>query len=234
MTKPVKYDFGTNCRESTIENTDETAAVDDHNMDIDHTEETNADVVGLSVLQKLGSLSVAHHNPKINPSFMESVRLCAVTTRPFRGYNQDKDLITYNTRGLWSNMLSVTEMINHFAPGNPREGRNILKAKLLENPNILRYWLPRMNRGNGVYSIYQFCFGSDGNYKMITSLYKQFGMIPPVNHMKRSRNKQNRANVFSQVFLFFGGECFIISEKCLAFDNFRSNFMNNLCNFYFY
>lgn len=232
LTKSVKCSFSTNFRESAIENTDEnTASVDDHNMEIDPNEETNADVVGLSVIQKLGSLSVAHHNPKINPSFMEAVRLSAVTSKPFRGYNQQNDLITYNTRGLWSNMLSVTEMINHFSPGNPREGRNILKAKLSENPAILRYWLPRMNRGNAAYNIYQFSFDSDGNYKLIKSLYKQFGMIPPVNHVKRSRTKQNRSNVFSQVLLFFGGECFIISEKCLAFDDFRSIFMNNLCNF---
>ena len=213
LTKPFKYDFDLNPRESAIESTVETAAVDDFNMDIEETEEMNTDVADLPVLQMLGSLSVALHKPKINPSFRDSVELCSVTSKPFRGYNQKSDLITYNTRGLWSNMLSVTEMVNHFSPGNPREGRKILKAKLSENPAILRYWLPRMNRGNAVYNIHQFSFDSDGNYRLIANLYKQFNLTPPVNHNKRSRTRQNKSNVFSQVISFSGGECFIISEK---------------------
>ncbi len=221
LTKPFRYDFGPNSRESAIESIDDTAAVDDLNMDVEGTEEMNAELVHLPVLQKLGSLSVALHKPKINPSFMESVQLSAVTSRPFRGYNQNDDLITYNTRGLWSNMLSVTEMINHFSPGNPREGKKILEAKLSDNPAILEYWLPRMNRGNTGYNIYQFSFDNDGNYKTIKSLYRKFGLTPPVNHIKRPRTRQNKnkSNVFSQVISFSAGECFIIVGKIPGFQS---------------
>jgi hypothetical protein len=129
----------------------------------------------MKLCSQLNRVNINVHNPKHFPNHQESLLLMESTDVPFRGLTEDGTCCqTYNTNGNWENILSVTEMIMHFAPGNPRLGRTILEDKIKDNPEVVKGWMKNVRSGiEEEYSIFQFSYDSKGNFKLIKKAMKK-------------------------------------------------------------
>ncbi len=132
----------------------------------------------LPIVPMIASLSI---NKLVNkseyPSFEASIQLAKDLNTPFRGYDCSGRLITYNAQGDWRRMLSITEILNHLSPNNPKEGREMLKEKILSEPDVGLKWVslykdPANSNQN---SMFNFCFNTFGNFKIVKQTLVSLG-----------------------------------------------------------
>ena len=169
-------------------------------IEVDKVEENIDGVVNntgyLNVIPVMGALNMNKDiiRPEY-PSYQMSLQMLNEITTPFRGYDNSGSLITYNSQGDWRKMLSVSEVICHLAPGNPRQGRKLLLEKLLSEPDVALKWMKnRKDPNQSLPTMFNFICGTGGSFRLIKKalITQGFQVINHRDLMVVGEEKQKR------------------------------------------
>lgn len=150
--------------------TDDTFTGDAGEVEDNNTDYTYVQDKYLPIVPMIASLNINKEEDKPEyPSYETSIQLAKELNTPFRGYDLSGRLVTFNAQGDWRRMLSVTEIVNHLSPSNPKEGREMLREKILSEPDVALGWVslykdPKTVSQN---SMFNFCFNTFGNFKIV-------------------------------------------------------------------
>ncbi len=78
------------------------------------------------------------------------------TNEPFIGKTAKGFEKTYNIKGNFKNMLSLTEIIMHLAPGNPKKGLEILETEIKKDKDIAVTWAEKGRKEDEKLTPYHF------------------------------------------------------------------------------
>ena len=183
--------------EKTDDIDEKTDDIDEKTDDIDENEKTDSNEavyktemkteVHQSLCRFLYRSSLNHSNNFGILLFEESIVLAANTDRPFLGKDKNGKIITYNTKGDWTKMLSFVEILNHFEQTDHDKAFVLVTNEILQNHSIIHDWCANSRNPGEEISHFQFHWGLTNNFNKLKKIMKSQGVILQ-DKMKRDKN----------------------------------------------
>lgn len=112
---------------------------------------------------------------------------------PFMGKTKEGREITYNIQeGDWKSMLSITEILNYFSPGSPKEGWIRMEKEVETDPFFPQTWTQNVCTP-GKPTPFNFRYHSIGYFKKIKSMLRKYhGIELHSSHDAENKKKAKR------------------------------------------